>query len=102
MRLHSAQQYLTVVYATGSRGENIDQPVIRQQSQADFAWTLCQSRDLPGKHNKLSNTAVQRKGAWLRCEKVTNDIFKRCYRPSARHHRLHQLLKDRQINLLLR
>ena len=40
----------------------MDQPVIRQQSQAGLAWTLCHSRDLPGKHNKLLHTVTQRKG----------------------------------------
>ncbi len=35
----------------------MDQSVIRQQSQAAFAWALCHSRDLPGKHNRLLYTA---------------------------------------------
>ena len=43
----------------------MDQPVIRQQSQAVFAWTLCRARDLPGKHNKLFHTVTQRKGAYV-------------------------------------
>ena len=41
------------VYATGSRGECVFGSVIRQQSQADFAWTLCRPRDLLGKHKRL-------------------------------------------------
>ena len=40
----------------------MDQPATRQQSQADFAWSLCHARDLPGKHNKLSNTGHAEKG----------------------------------------
>ena len=43
----------------------MDQPVIRQQSQAVFAWTLCHSRDLPDKHNKLLHTVTRIKGRIL-------------------------------------
>ena len=32
---------INVVYAAGSRGENTVEDRIMQQSQADFAWTLC-------------------------------------------------------------
>ena len=44
----------------------MEKPVIRQQSQADFAWTLCHTRDLPVKHNKLLHSVTQRKGASLK------------------------------------
>ena len=42
---------INVVYAAGSRGESIEEDKTMQQSQADFAWTLCHARDLPVKHN---------------------------------------------------
>lgn len=33
--------YSTVIYATGSRGKNINKPVTRHQSKAGFALTPC-------------------------------------------------------------
>ena len=47
--------------------------MIRQQRKADFAWTLCRARDLPGKHNILLHTVMQEAGAfefWIVLEKI--------------------------------
>lgn len=40
---------INVVYATGSRGENIVDYRTGQQSQAGFAWTLCHLASLTRK-----------------------------------------------------
>ena len=55
-----------IVYASGPRGEHVEPPTFRQQSQAVFAWTLGRPRDLPGKHKRLAKlTCIARRRAIL-------------------------------------
>ena len=58
-----AWQELAAVHAAGSRGKCVLGSVTRQQSQAGFAWTLGPSRDSPGKHNRLPDTAMRKTDA---------------------------------------
>ena len=64
-----AWQELAAVHAAGSRGKSVAEYMTRQQSQAAFAWTLGPSRDSPGKHNRLPDTAMRKTDAsfteWL-------------------------------------
>ena len=64
-----AWQELAAVHAAGSRGKSVPEYMTRQQSQAEFAWTLGPSRDSPGKHNRLPDTAMRKTDAsfteWL-------------------------------------
>lgn len=57
--------YLADVYATGSRGEHVDQTSTRQQRKADLAFALCPSRDLPVKHNSLPDTPEHSPDAYI-------------------------------------
>lgn len=61
-----AWQEPAAVHAAGSRGKSVPEYMTRQQSQAEFAWTLGPSRDSPGKHNRLPDTAMRQADAFAR------------------------------------
>lgn len=67
-----------VIYAAGSRGNNYPFTRTRQQRKSDFDFTLCRSRDLPVKHNGLSDTIAQMRDASFKklqpCDDLTNEI----------------------------